>query len=157
MEKRFTNPEDLPQLNVAEIRQTAIDMLKILPKVAYDPDPHAWAYDIRRLAQGLTPDQWTLLKEGKRLPLADLSPAQQAAVVGIIRLRAYGMPVSVWEMLRRQLDRFDDSVLRAEKRGVFNEVDGRATAYYDIDHESRGVDGVVTKTPIGTFQRSVKP
>jgi hypothetical protein len=156
MMKRFENPDDLPQLNAAEIRQTAVDMLKILPQVPYDPDPLSFGYEIRRLAKSLSTDQFAALNAGSRLAPADLRPDQRAALVEIVQVRSFGMPASVWELLRRQLDHFENSVLRLDKRGTFKAVDGTMTEMYSVVHETRGRNGMVTKSPIGGFQRKVK-
>jgi len=156
MMKRFKNPDELPQLNVSEIRQTAIDMLKILPQVPFDSSPTAFGHDLRGFAQTFSPDQFAVLKAGKRLTFADLRPEQREALVGVIRSRSFGMPASVWELLRRQLDHFEDSVLRLEKTGTFKAVDGTMTDSYAVIHETRGTNGMVTKSSLGSFQRMVK-
>lgn len=159
MMKRFKNPEERPQVIPAEMRQTATDMLTILPVFPYDVDePPLWARMIRQLAPQLTPEQIDGMKQGKTLMIADLAPKFQQMMAEIIQLRAYGVTRSMWEQLYRQLDRFDSSILRARKRGVFTFADnGKSTASYAVMHETRSGGGAVTATTLGEFQREVKP
>jgi hypothetical protein len=159
MMKRFTNPEDRPQLNPAEVRRTASDMLTILPTLPYDLEqPPLWARLIRReLAPRLTPEQIDAMKQGKKIIPTDLPPNLQRTLAEIVLIRAYGDARSMWERIYRQLDRFDYAVLRAEKHGVFTSVSGKSTASYSVIMETRGTGGTVSRLTIGEFERTVKP
>lgn len=159
MMKRFTNPEDRPQMAAAEIRQTAADMLTILPALLYDTaEPPLWARMMRQLARRLPPEMIESMKHGKEFVVSDLPPDARQPLADILQWRAYGVARSSWEQLHRQLDRFDQSMLRARKKGVFTAANtGKSTASFSVIHETRGPNGGLNETELGIFQREVKP
>lgn len=156
--KRFQNPDERPQMSAAELRQTAADMLAILPSIFCGPvDPPRWVTLMRQLALRLPAEQMAAMKDGRRLTLRDLSQQEQTTVGEIIAQRAFGVARSSWQTLQWQLDRFADSVIRLKKKGVFNGVDGKSAVHFDAVHESRSPSGIVTNSVLGGIRREARP
>ncbi len=99
--RRFSLPGEIPQMNLAEIRQAAADMLTILPACDVDlARPHRiWGEMLQRISDGLSSEQVTALRNHSTLPFAKLTPQQQAAVSATINARVYGAPRAYWYRL----------------------------------------------------------
>jgi hypothetical protein len=154
--KKFNDPDDLPQLVPAEIRQTAADMLAILPDQPSDTSdpPLLWASWLRQLARRLPADILDGMKNGKSYAFSDLTPDIQRSLADVLAWRAFGVARSAWDRLYRQLDRFEQSTLHAKKKGAFIAADtGKTTTSYSVLHQANGVNGAVIETELGIFQR----
>lgn len=156
MTKKFEIQENHPQYHALELRQSAQDILSVLPALPYDPKPQAWARKLRQFAQGLTPDQLGALRAGNELQLKDMSADQREAFQTIVALRAFGETRSMWERLYRQLDRLDAGRIKLVKQGVFVSAEGKNTAFYNAIFESSDRAGNVEEALLGQFRREVK-
>ncbi len=125
----------------------------ILPELPYDPEPLAWGRLLKQFAASLSETQVRAMMAGRELTAGDLSPDQQGALSQVLAMRGYGEARSTWQQLYYQLDRFDSSRIRAQKKGVFAGVNGKSTTVYDVVHETRDPAGRVATRMLGQFQR----
>jgi hypothetical protein len=109
--KRFKDPYERPQLILPELRQTAKDMLKVLPAVEPDAEHEKWGPVLIRLASSLTEAQNRILNGGGQLAYGDLAPVQQELLSQVILMRGYGPARGVWEDLLAQLESMDTAAI----------------------------------------------
>ncbi len=113
--RKYSDPNELPQMNYAEIRQTAADMLTILPALdinLIDPD-QVWIGSMMRLADSMTPTQVRTMKSGKTIGYADLAPPQQRGMSDLINSRAFGAPRGCWYRLNLLLNSSKSAVIES--------------------------------------------
>jgi hypothetical protein len=155
--RRFKNPDERPQLNLPELRQTVKDMLTALPPVEAAPDHDRWGEMIIALADTLTPAQTQALRNGRRLAASDLSPTQQSLLERIILTRGYGVPRGVWERLFFQLDNMPTSVVRAADPSPNVPAAGQARKLRYVLHIARSKSGPSVETRLGQLEKEGKP
>jgi hypothetical protein len=109
MNKRFTDPNDIPQMLLQEYRQVAKDQLAVLPDTAPDPDHERWGELLLSLARTLTASQLQALNQGARLSPGDLTPQQRRLFDQAIYARIYGPPRGIWERILLFCDRYDQA------------------------------------------------
>jgi hypothetical protein len=112
MNKRFTNPDDIPPMLLQEYRQVAKDQLTILPDTAPDLEHQRWGESLLSLARTLTAPQIQALHQGVRLSAADLTPAQRRLFEQAIYARIYGPPRGIWERIGILCSHYDNAYLQ---------------------------------------------
>jgi hypothetical protein len=108
--KRFRDPQERPQANLKEVRQSVKDVLRVLGAVPYDPQAR-WEVPFEALVQSLTPDQRRALLAGRHIAGTDLMPHQQNLLRQAVWTNTFALTGSAWKRLSDQLGRLEDSQL----------------------------------------------
>ncbi len=120
MNKRFrTNPDELPQMNLPELRQMAADMLLVLGALPYDLSPVPVEDHIARILNSLTPEQGAAIRGGAVFYGKDLS-VEQRQVLAQYRCNGTFEPVySIWSALSNALNDLPHAYLQLREYPTF--------------------------------------
>jgi hypothetical protein len=87
--KRFKNPEELPQLNLPEMRQMAKDIWQTMNSLPVDTDAAQAAPLLKALLTQLDKTQVDALKSGQVLHGSDLNPTQAQLLMQLTQCQVY--------------------------------------------------------------------
>ncbi len=118
LNKRFKNPDELPQMPYREMRRMASDLFSLWPTPASPVHSQLYPFDHRSiragngLYQALTADQIAYLQTGQFLTYDQLSPDQQHIVDLSVRNQFTETTGDAWEILKICLDNLPRSTLQ---------------------------------------------
>ena len=118
LNKRFENPDELPQMRLREMRRMAKDILTFWPASSSEARSRFYPFDHRSIYAGnglyrtLTPDQLAFLQSGQRLDYEHLSPEQQHIVQLGINNEFLGITHDMWETLDACMNNLPRSILQ---------------------------------------------
>lgn len=95
LRKRFQRPEERPQFTLPENRQSAKDMLEVLPVNGADITEDSWQPLFDQLASSLTNEQRAALRAGSAISGKNLFPAQRNLLSQLISARGFGPAAGV--------------------------------------------------------------
>jgi hypothetical protein len=102
LRKRFRNPDELPQMHIAEMRQMTRDIVRVLTVLRYDRNPDHVTDIMRQLYANLTADQLNALRARRRVFYRDLSAQQHALIEQAILTHSLAINLDNWVTLNDQ-------------------------------------------------------
>lgn len=114
MNKRFNNPDEAPQMHLAEVQRMAKDAFNVFGLLGFDPDVAHTTQLRQQLYSSLIPEQRAALANGAHLTLQDLSQQQTGFVEQAIMNNALAVFYSVWRYLNALLSNAPAGALYAE-------------------------------------------
>ena len=118
LNKRFKDPDDLPQMQYREMRHMAQDILSVWPapsspvRSQWYPFDHRSIYAGNALYRTLTAEQLAYLQTGQKLTYDQLSEPQQDIIALGINNELVGTTRDAWDMLGACMDNLPRSVLQ---------------------------------------------
>ena len=118
LNKRFKNPDELPQMQYREMRRMASDLFSLWPAPASPVHSQMYPFDHRLISAGnglyqaLTADQIAYLQTGQMLTYDQLTPDQQHIIELSLRQQFTDTSGDAWEILKTCLDNLPRSTLQ---------------------------------------------
>lgn len=115
MTKRFSDPDERPQVNLPEMRRVSQEIMRLLDFLPYDREPHSEGRTLTALMNALEPGQVERMKAGSLLKVGTLSPRQRALVEAAVLTNTLAPTYQAWFKLYQQLTNLNQSWLQARK------------------------------------------